>query len=200
MQNQKLINVDIDNKTYNVLVIYKRQRGIYLRYKNNQFVCTCPKYVSNVTLIDFFKKGIPSLNKKLERYKKKEEAKGNNYTYILGEKYERVFSNDELFNVAYETFYKLTRKYENIMGIKNPYNIRIKKLKRIYGSNSIKTHTISYNIDLIHYSEEIISSVVIHELAHHFYRDHQKGFHKCLLTYCPNYNILRNRLIRGMFK
>ncbi len=200
MKNSKIIDVEIDNKIYPVQIIYKRQKGIYLRYKNDQFLCTSPFFVDDKRLISFFKKAIPSLNRKISKRNKKESPIGDNYTYLLGEKINKKLTKEELFLIAQEKLTELTRKYERIMKINIHYNIRIKIMKGRYGSNSMKTHSLSYQLDLIHYSEEIISSVVIHELAHHYHRNHQKLFYRCVLKYCPNYYELKKKLRKGIYK
>lgn len=195
----KKIFVNIENVIYDVDVTYKRQKGIYLRYKDNKFYCTSPYFVSDDKLQQFFIKAIPNLMNKVGKNKKPSPF-GENYTYILGEKVDRVVDEKELFNLAYEVLTRLTRKYEKIMGINHPYNIRIKKMKGRYGSNSSLTYSISYQLNLIHFSQEIISSVVVHELAHHFYKDHQKHFYNCVLKYCPNYYSINKKLKKGIFK
>lgn len=195
----KTIFIDIDGVIYEVYVTYKRQKGVYLRYKDNKFYCTSPYFFSNDKLQQFFIKAIPNLIDKAEKNKKPSPT-GDDFTYILGEKIDRTVSEKELFNLSYDVLTRLTRKYEKIMGIDCPYNIRIKKMKGRYGSNSSLTHSISYQLNLIHFSEEIISSVVIHELAHHFYKDHQKGFYNCVLKYCPNYYSINKKLKKGIFK
>ena len=47
---------------------------------------------------------------------------------------------------------------------------------------------------------EIIDSVIIHELAHHFVYDHSDNFYKVVYKYCPNYDILRKKLIKAEFE
>lgn len=93
------------------------------------------------------------------------------------------------------------RYYENIMGVKEPYNVKIKNVKTIYGSNSMMTKSITFDIKLIHYSKNAIDSVVIHELAHDKVRDHSNNFYKVVLTYMPDYfEIQNNELKRVDFK
>ncbi|HBF67746.1 MAG TPA: hypothetical protein DDW20_00275 [Firmicutes bacterium] len=200
MKNNKTIDIKIDNTIYSVKIFYKQQKGIYLRYKNEQFVCTSPFFVDDSRLIKFFKKAIPSLNKKISKKSNKESPIGEDYTYLLGEKIDKVLSQSVLFDIAYKKLIELTRKYEKLMNIVPPYNVRIKIMNGRYGSNSLKTHSISYQLDLIHYSEDIIASVVIHELAHHFHRNHQKAFYKCVLKYCPDYYERKKKLRKGIYK
>ena len=89
-------------------------------------------------------------------------------------------------------------KYRQIMEISVPYKVRIANTKHQYGSNSKSTHTLSFQISLIHYSLDIIDTVVVHELAHEFERNHQKGFYEIVYKYCPNYKALQKKLKRGI--
>ena len=62
-------------------------------------------------------------------------------------------------------------KGRRICVIKKPYRVSVKKMTSRYGSNSSQTHTVSYSLVLLHYSVEIIDSVIVHELAHDFVRN-----------------------------
>ena len=82
------------------------------------------------------------------------------------------------------------------MNIKSDYDVRVKTVKTIYGSNSNLTKTITFNSVLIHYSLDIIDSVVVHELAHDLVRNHSKEFYKVVLKTMPDY-YLRDKKLRG---
>ena len=69
-----------------------------------------------------------------------------------------------------------------------------------FGSNSSRTHTLSFQINIMHYSEEIIETVVIHELAHEFERNHGKKFYNIVYKYCPRYKELQKKLKKGIHK
>ena len=59
--------------------------------------------------------------------------------------------------------------------------------------------TLTFSFVLIHYSKEVIDSVVIHELAHDLFFDHSSNFYNVVYNYCPNYDILRKQLVKGEF-
>ena len=86
------------------------------------------------------------------------------------------------------------------MGISEPYKVAVRNTVRQYGSNSKRTHALSFQIDLIHYSPEIIETVVIHELAHEFERNHSKNFYNIVYKYCPMYKDLQRKLKKGIHK
>ena len=188
-----------DGSSYDVEVVYKRQRGLYLREKGGVFSATAPITMRKSHVKEFIYKNIPVLSRRIAKRTPKESPKGDNYTYLLGERTEQVLFEKELKAFALKYLTELTRECEKEMGIK-PYNVRIRKMKSRYGSNSLKTRSISYQLDLIHYDREIIRSVVVHELAHDKHRNHQKGFYKLVLQYCPNYWEFRRKLRKGIYK
>ncbi len=188
-----------DGSSYDVEVVYKRQRGLYLRKKDDAFYASAPLLMSESHVKEFIYKSIPTLNRRIEKNKPYESPIGDNYTYLLGEKVEQVVAEKELRAFALKYLKELTSECEKEMGIK-PYKVHIRKMKTRYGSNSIKTRSINYQLDLIHYDREIIRSVVVHELAHDKYRNHQKGFYNLVLQYCPNYWELRRKLRKGIYK
>ena len=78
------------------------------------------------------------------------------------------------------------------------YKVKIKKMRTRLGSNSSKTHTIYYADHLFYYSVDILDSLVVHELAHEFVKDHSENFYKVVFKYCPNYKSVNNKLKKGI--
>lgn len=197
----KIINATFtyNNHVYSVKITRKRILNTYYRFKNDTFYITTSYFMNENKIFEGLNKYAPKL------IKEKHIDLENNYIYIFNEK---IISNSNIyyiFNKNYlilneEDFYKKikkdfleymtlrTRYFENIMGIKNPYKISIKKMKTRLGSNSRKTYTINYSIYLIHFSKEAIDTVVIHELAHHYVFNHSDKFYKLVYKYCPDYN------------
>ena len=192
---------------YRVFVTYKSQKNVYFRYKEDGFHVSAPYRTSNKFIasgIDkFFDKLVNRPQNKIEHF-----SLENNYVFLLGSRipinHLNLKDNEELpkylKNKALEVITFEVRNYEQIMGIKNPYKIKVKNTLRQYGSNSKRTHTLSFQISLIHYSLDIIDSVVVHELAHEFERNHQKGFYEIVYRYCPNYKALHKKLRKGIHK
>ena len=192
---------------YRVFVTYKSQKNVYFRYKEDGFHVSAPYRTSNKFIasgIDkFFDKLVNRPKSKIEHF-----SLENNYVFLLGSRipidHLNLKDNEELpkylKNKALEVITFEVRNYEQIMGIKNPYKIKVKNTLRQYGSNSKRTHTLSFQISLIHYSLDIIDSVVVHELAHEFERNHQKGFYEIVYRYCPNYKALHKKLRKGIHK
>ena len=194
-----------DNNSYNVFVTYKYQRNIYFRYKEDGFHISAPYFTRRKTIeagIDkFFDKLLKQHVAKTSHFSFEDD-----YVYLLGEKVaisSLNIKNDEelhkyLKKYALEIISQEVEKYRQIMDISTIYKIRIADTTHQYGSNSKKTHTLSFQTSLIHYSLDIIDTVVVHELAHEFERNHQKHFYEIVYKYCPNYKPLQRKLKRGI--
>ncbi|MCI6789451.1 MAG: M48 family metallopeptidase [Mollicutes bacterium] len=211
--NNKFI-YKLDDKEYEVIVTYKRIKNIIYKYKDDKFVISSPYGVG----IDKFIEGLNKFAKGLIKRKVPDNAFfKDDGIYILGEfiKFEDGFINvlghyilyknkedfyKKIKKIAFPYFYSLLEKYRKIIEISRVYNLKLGFFKSIYGCNSLKNNRISLNLVLIHYSEEIISSVIIHELAHDKERNHQDGFYKIVYKYMPNYDYIDKKLRRGIVK
>ena len=204
---QKVFDFTLKDTTYKVFVTYKYQRNIYFRYKDDGFYVSAP-YLTSFKTIEM------GLSKYAEKLLK--QHKGNishysfdeDYVYLLGEKVSlsslAIPSEEELNKYlkkyALDILKKEVEKYRQIMDISTEYKVRIASTTRQYGSNSKKTHSLSFQTTLIHYSLDIIDTVVVHELAHEFERNHQKHFYEIVYKYSPNYKELQKKLKRGIHK
>ena len=204
-----------NDKEYLVKVTTKRMRSIRYTYKDGVFKISCPAFfVTKKQIID----GLDKYAAKLIKADARTHASGDDYMYILGHKVaisdsgKIQFSNGDV--IEYKDRNELDKKlkkwflkiitprhqyYENLMGVKKPYRVSVKKMTSRYGSNSSQTHTVSYSLVLLHYSVEIIDSVIVHELAHDFVRNHSQKFYDVVYKYCPNYKNLHKRLRKGEF-
>ena len=82
--------------------------------------------------------------------------------------------------------------YSELMGLK-PTSIKITSAKKRFGSCSYK-NGLCFSYMLMLYPDEAIDYVVVHELAHIKYKNHQKEFYKLIEQYMPNYVNSRNLL------
>ena len=195
------------DKDIPVYVRHSRQRNIYYRYRKDGFHVSAPYLVSQKTIV----KGLDKFAEKLIVQFKKTTANysfENDFVYLAGEQVSLKSLNIEnlqelsifLQKNAEILITELVRKNEEIMGISEPYKVKVKPTERQFGSNSKRTHTLSFQLNLIHYSKEIIESVVVHELAHDFERNHSKNFYNIVYRYCPNYRELQKKLKKGIHK
>lgn len=197
-----------NQKTYQVVITYKHIRNIIYRFKDGSFYVSAPILTTQKNILEHLDIFYPKLTKEK---KKKPNPIDDNSIMILGSK---IFKNDcnlfifsdekhfknELKKYAYQVFDEELRKYEKIMNIAKHYNLRIREMSTRYGSNSRYTYSITLQLGLIHYSRDIIDSVIIHELCHYFVFNHSDDFYKILYKYCPNYKIYRKKLRNGEFK
>jgi len=70
----------------------------------------------------------------------------------------------------------------------------IKKLTSAWGIYHKRENYISFNFDLIEKELDCIEYVVLHELCHIFYMNHQKEFWNLVEKYMPDYKIKRKKL------
>ena len=202
-----------DDKDYRVIVTYKRIRNIHFRFDGESFLISAPRLVS----LKQIKSGLDKYAKKLIKRSVKMNAKTSEYIYILGKKIETNYpgylalesdlisykDNKQLHTKLRKWFLNYltnrTEFFEKVMGAPH-YLVKLRQMKSRYGSNNKSTKTITYSLVLIHYSPEIIDSVIIHELAHCFAYNHGDNFYKVVYKYCPNYDILRKKLIKAEFE
>lgn len=207
MKTKQLL-LERNGTNYNVFVTYKYQRNIYFRYKKDGFHVSAPLLTFDKTIIRGVDKYFDRLIKQYNNANSNNYSFEEDYVYLLGEKYSLSSLNikDEKQLNAYlkdrfaEILEEEVRRYEAIMNIAVPYKIKIRNTNNQYGSNSKKTHSLSFKQSLIHYSLEIIDTVVVHELAHEFERNHQKKFYDIVYLYCPNYDKLQKKLKKGIHK
>lgn len=200
---------------YPVIVTRKRMRSIRYRFKDGIFYVSAPYMFASQARI---KEGLIKFAPRLIKTSEKPVSRGEDFIYILGSKVslrdsgEITFTNGDVISYKNkEDFDKKLKKwflkyiserntyYEKLMDISKPYKVHVKKMRTRYGSNSSQTHSLSYSLDLLHYTNDVIDSVIIHELAHDKVRNHSKKFYDVVYKYCPNYPELRKRLRKGQF-
>lgn len=84
-------------------------------------------------------------------------------------------------------------KYTKLLN-RNINYYQIKKLSSAWGIYHKKENYISFNFDLIEKDIECIEYVVLHELCHMFYMNHQKDFWTLVEKYMPDYKVRRKNL------
>ncbi len=185
-------------------ITYKRMRNMRLRYDPDKdlLLVSVPHFTPMFSIDAFVKKYLPKV---LKPRAKRPGVYDGNFLYVLGEKKEVGELTQEEIVAYYEKIAlpyikERVEYYAKEMGVGEAYKVRIRDMKRTYGSNSRKTKTLTFQARLMAFKPEIIDSVVIHELAHHFAFDHGKGFYEVVYRYCPNYDILRKELIHDRFE
>ena len=96
---------------------------------------------------------------------------------------------EELKNILEENL----EKYTKLLNTNINY-YQIKKISSAWGIYHKKENYITFNFDLIEKDIKCIEYVVLHELCHIFYMNHQKKFWTLLEKYMPDYKIRRKKL------
>ena len=204
----------VNGTDYIVNVEKKRVRNINYRFRDGQFYVSAHPLVSKHQIIKGLDKFANSL---INRSKKRSLAFDEDYVYILGERYQYSgvskitltngdvisYSNKEDLERKLKKYFlsivtSRVRYFESIMNVPT-YKVRVQKMRSRYGSNSKHTHTLNFSTVLLHYSLDIIDSVVVHELAHYFVYNHSKDFYNVVYKYCPNYKYVQACLKKGIF-
>ena len=202
-----------DGKNYPVTLTKKKTHTIRYRYRDGGFAVTASFTTSRIQIINGLDKYFNRLTKENPHY----SGITDNYIYLLGKKISIqsegkinftdgsiiVYENKEdLQNKLKKWFLKYItyrhRQYEKQMKAYQN-KVRVRNMYTRYGSNSITNKSITYSTILMHYSVDVIDSVIVHELAHCFIKAHDEKFYKIVKKYCPNYDELHYRLRKGMY-
>ncbi|MFP4698376.1 MAG: M48 family metallopeptidase [Eubacteriales bacterium] len=89
---------------------------------------------------------------------------------------------EEKFKDSLNKMYPIIEKY----GIKKP-KLKIRKMKARWGSCIINKNTIILNLELIKAPKHCIDYVVLHELIHFKYRNHNNDFYSFLTSLMPDW-------------
>lgn len=212
MLANKTFTYEIDGKSYQVYVHHKRVRNINYRVKDGAFHISCPRW----TMLSTLKSGLDKYARRLLKRTKHSVPIGEDYIYLLGEKVYLSFPGAYTFfdeSFSYKNMDDFRRKVRKVflkyLTIRTmywaekmnapQYEVKIRETKSRLGTNRKSNKSITYGFMLIHYPLDIIDSVVIHELTHCFVYNHSDKFYRLLYVYCPNYDILRKRLIKTEF-
>ena len=178
-------------------VIRKKIKNMYARLdKDSSLVITAPLFVSLSVIEKFAYESYKKLEMKKERMNNKSIFDKEGKIKILGVA-QNIDNLSELNSILLlELKNYLNKNYLNIakmMGIERIPTVNIKKVKLYLGQYNRKNNVINLNLLLGHMSEELIEYVIIHELAHTRYLNHQKEFWNEVAKYCPYYKTYRSK-------
>lgn len=191
------------DQTYHATITFKKMRNLRLRYDQEMrtFRVSVPLRTSMREIDRFVFKYLPSMVKKPSR---KKPLYADGYLYVFGKQiYVGEATEKEILD-----YYKrigLPKVKERVdyfckkMGVDQPYKVRLRDMRKTFGSNSRRTMTLTFQTRMMAFSMDVIDSVVVHELAHHFHFDHSPKFYHVVYKYCPNYDALRRRLTHDEF-
>lgn len=202
---EKKVVVHLGSADYPAVIVRKKgMRRINVRYDEEKGIAkvSAPYFCSERTiekaLVDCLPRILKKISSKVSPYE-------NGVLYFLGKQvyvgqWDAETMRDYLKKRALPVFQERVAFYEELMGVEPPYKVRAREMKTRYGVNSRKTHSITLQTSLIHFSIPIIDAVVVHELAHHFEFNHGKEFYAIVNRYCPDYKTLHNKLRKGIYE
>ena len=201
-------------------IIKLKKKNISFRFENNILVIRSPLSISDRELLRVIKDNEEKVYKlfvKVNSSKKTplsfnigDSIKVLEKDYLLIKSNKRSYDDcnfyvrenkafEDVINLAANILYiyvnKRTKEYFESM-----YNhgdcpiIDLKLVKGYYGKYSKNNHKIIYNISLAFMDKELIDYVIVHELSHIKYLNHQKEFYDYLRVFLPNYKYLEKRL------
>ncbi|MCR5348281.1 MAG: M48 family metallopeptidase [Bacilli bacterium] len=195
---------ELDGVVYTATISYKRMQSMTLRFdaERRLFRVSVPSLTPLSSVDAFVKHHMASL---LKRAKPKRKPYEDGFLYYLGERLEvgELEPKEEMRYYKKRGLPYLKERVEFFskqMGVDASYKVRMRDMKRTFGSNSRKTMTLTFQCRLMAFAPDIVDSVVVHELAHHFRFDHSPSFYKVVYRYCPNYDQLRRKLIHDKYE
>lgn len=106
-----------------------------------------------------------------------------------------------------QAYYVYNSLIDKLMPVFKPYgivkpSISIKKMKTMWGSCSVKYNKVTFNEYLLKADLYCIEYVVLHELAHFIYFNHNQDFYDFLTIHMPDWKkrktILDNEVVQGL--
>ncbi len=193
----------------NVKVIYKKIKHTYMRVVNKEVVITTSLLTKQGYLEDLIEKNFEKIEKMLLI------EENSNKIYYKGVAYEKVKMNGVQIDfcdnkVFYDNEKNLIRWYQKkvydylIILLEEEYErfdekfkypeLKIRKMKTRWGVCNRGKNKITLNSELMRFSDGVIRYVIIHELAHFVFLNHNQKFWRLVEKYYPDYKSARKKL------
>jgi len=207
------MQIEYNNKIYEVKVIRKNNKNIYIRVKDDKVVVSCNYFTRDKEISKLIKNNYNSIINMINKLEKKKDKYSK--FYLFGKYYDIVYDKDKKLEIIDNTIYcrdestlnkwlnnyiKTTfsthlkywyDKYEE--NIPKP-NLKIRKMKTRWGVCNIENNNVTLNSELYKYDIECLDYVIIHELSHFIHPNHSKYFWNQVSKYCSNYKEIRKKL------
>ena len=206
---------DINEKKYKIEIIFKNNKNMYLRIKDDlSLLITAPRGTSKRVITNFVNSNLKYIASVLEEKEMKrlnEEGKlkylGKMYDVCYINKNDVYLGDEKVFigkNIDVDKWYrkrageifsfyydKCFDEFEDSFA--KPV-LKIRKMKSKWGVCNITNKTITLNLELIKYDYKYLEYVIFHELCHLKHHDHSKKFWLLVESYVPNYKQLRKEM------
>ena len=177
--------VAIDISNLPIIILRTKRKTLAIELKDDGLLVRAPKRMSNWDIKDFI------LSKKdwIERHQK-----NINERRELQKQYQPYTEEElkELAKKAKEIIPAKVRRYAEIVGVSYG-RITIRCQTTRWGSCSSKGN-LNFNCLLMELPDEVIDSVIVHELCHRKHMNHSKAFYDEVESVFPEYKKCRNWL------
>lgn len=204
----------IDGDVVEVVIVYKKNKNIYLRFKEDQkLYATCNHLVKIRDIEKLIDDNIEKITKMYRAFKKANEIDlffnylGKQYTICYNEsvkspyfdgdmlivKSEKVlqkFYQSEVVRIFTSEVERITPYFENIP----KFTLKFRNMKTRWGVNNRGNNTITLNTELLKKDIDLLDYVIIHELCHFYEANHSARFWEHVEKYYPKYKEARKRL------
>ena len=206
------MEIEINNKIYDVEIIKKNNRNTYVRVKNGKIVVTTNYLVSKNSIIKLIRDNDDSIIKMIDKDSKRIEK--SEKFYYFGKQYDIIYgfsdidiTDDKIYvydkkklekyiNKEILSIYNERLKYwYNLFEEKIPVpNLKIRKMTSRWGVCNIKNHNVTLNYNLSKYDICCLDYVIVHELSHFIHPNHSSDFWLLVSKYYPKYKSVRKML------
>ena len=206
------MQIEIDDKIYEVEIIKKNNRNTYIRVKDGKIIVTTNYLTPRSSIVKLIRDNQNSLIKMINTDNKKQDKKDN--FYLFGKQYDVIYGfngieidNDKIYAPnkkeldkyilnEIKKIYQIRLDYwYNVFEEKIPVpNLKIRKMTSRWGVCNTKNHNVTLNYELSKYDITCLDYVIVHELSHFIYHDHQKDFWNLVGKYYPKYKEARKML------
>lgn len=201
-----------NNESYDVEVIKKNNKNIYIRVKKGKIIVTCNYFTTNRQIDKLIKENYSSIVKMIDKDNARIEKEEK--FYLFGKVYDVVYGFNEL-EIIDDKIYVLNKKeldkyldneikkvfserlnyWYNLFEEKIPFpNLKIRKMTSRWGVCNIKNNNVTLNYYLYKYDFCCLDYVIIHELSHFIHPNHSNMFWKLVSKYCVDYKRIRKKL------
>jgi len=210
-----LMKVLIDKEEKEVIITRKKSnKNTYIRVKDDLNIYVTTNYFTSETQIKkLILENQTAVLKMLKRMSQK--LKKENEFFYLGKKYNLVYLNTKdiilgedylLFNPsldldkwllkqAKDIFEQELEKIYAVFPATIPYpSLTIRKMKTRWGVCNVKTKRVTLNFELIKKDIKYLDYVIVHELSHLVYANHQADFWCLVSKLVPDYKKIRKEL------
>ncbi len=207
--------LEFDDKSYKIEIIYKNNKNMYLRVKDDlRIVVTVPFGIKDKVIMKFISDNIEYIKKVLSskesiksRKKDKFEYLGNLYDICRINEKKVVLGDNRVFignSVNVDSWYKKQAKivfeecYDKCFSrfkesVFKPV-LKIRKMSSKWGVCNISNGSITLNLQLIKLDPKYLEYVIYHELCHLKYCDHSSKFWALVEKYVPDYKLIRKEM------